>query len=356
MAVLVAGSPEARGQALVYAWGETTYHQLGTTPSSGNGTPQPVIGLPAGPKVLGATVTTSYTAVNGKLYAWGDGGSWGPNPQAVTGLATGVTGIGYGHVIQNGAAYKVNASNASPVVAAVPVLTSGVTDISGFAGYNNAIKAGAVYAWADNATPQLVAGLSSGVTAISVSKFGSPNLAIQGDAAVYYGGSSGTQAVPVLTSGVTSVAVGQGQFLAVKSGQLYSWGSSNSNGKLGNGTTSSGDGVTPQLLTAAGLPSNFSKVGAGFESSYALTTTGRLYAWGYGDSGRLGVGGGSNLLVPTEVFAPAGYMWSDFSAGGRYVLATAVPVPEPAFVLTLSAVGGAAVGAGRRWRRGGRAG
>ena len=43
------------------------------------------------------------------------------------------------------------------------------------------------------------------------------------------------------------------------------------------------------------------QVAAGNVHSMALTTTGELYAWGVGDSGRLGHGGGEDLAVPRVV-------------------------------------------------------
>jgi alpha-tubulin suppressor-like RCC1 family protein len=163
--------------------------------------------------------------------------------------------------------------------------------------------------------------------------------------------------VAVSTSGVlagktvTAVAAGGYHSLAVANGQVFAWGY-NGHGELGNGTTFSSD--VPEAVNSSALHSLIvTEVAAGGFSSYALTSTGRLFAWGDNSYGEMGIGStGGNLMTPREVLAPAGYVWTgvDGNAENEFVVAIATPVPEPG---TCSLLAGAlAAAALRRLTRG----
>jgi alpha-tubulin suppressor-like RCC1 family protein len=65
--------------------------------------------------------------------------------------------------------------------------------------------------------------------------------------------------------------------LALTNGQVYAWGY-NGEGELGNGTTT--DSNVPVAVTSLLLSSlDVTEAAAGADNSYALNSTGRLFAW-----------------------------------------------------------------------------
>jgi len=68
-------------------------------------------------------------------------------------------------------------------------------------------------------------------------------------------------------------------------GTLWAWGD-NGYGELGNGTTG-GNQTSP---TQVGSGDNWAYIHAGYLRSFAITTSGTLWAWGNGDNGALGIG------------------------------------------------------------------
>ncbi len=90
-----------------------------------------------------------------------------------------------------------------------------------------------------------------------------------------------------------------GQTLALLSnGSLWSWGNGKW-GQLGNGSTRSSRRPTSVTLPDGARPA---AVATGGYASYAVDTTGRLWAWGRNDDGQLGTGGGEPLrLTPVAL-------------------------------------------------------
>ena len=98
-------------------------------------------------------------------------------------------------------------------------------------------------------------------------------------------------------------------------GELWAWGL-NDRGATGLGTTS---GIT-LVPTRVGTASNWASVSAGALYSFAITTTGELWAWGYNANGRTGLNTTvGNTLVPTRVGAASN--WVSVSAGWNHSLA-----------------------------------
>jgi alpha-tubulin suppressor-like RCC1 family protein len=84
------------------------------------------------------------------------------------------------------------------------------------------------------------------------------------------------------------VIAGQLHSLAVTTtGRVYAWGNGSS-GQLGNGSASNSS--SPTLVNFTGLLSGetLQHVGAGAYHSFVVTSTGRLFAWGFNGSGQLG--------------------------------------------------------------------
>ena len=100
---------------------------------------------------------------------------------------------------------------------------------------------------------------------------------------------------------INFVGGGDSHSLAVSStGRVYAWGN-NSNNELGDGTTIGRR--TPTLISFTGLQvgETIQKTSAGLIHSLALTTNGRVYAWGNNSSSQLGDGSTTNRSSPTLI-------------------------------------------------------
>ena len=125
--------------------------------------------------------------------------------------------------------------------------------------------------------------------------------------------------VPVriaLPSGVmpTAIAAGYESGYAIGSdSHLYAWGA-NSNGELGDGTTTNAD--TPVQVS---LPSGVTAtaVASGNSTAYAIGSNGKLYAWGANANGELGDDATSSSDTPVQVSLPTG-VTATAIAGGYY--------------------------------------
>ena len=132
-----------------------------------------------------------------------------------------------------------------------------------------------------------------------------------------------------LSSGVTAIAAGQYHSLAVRNGGVYAWGL-NGNGQLGDGTTI--QQMLPEQIDPADL-TNIIAVATAQTASYALSSDGSLWNWGYNLSGDLGLGNiNSSYLTPQHLLPPPGYTFTSIAAGagGTHAVATLAAVPEPA--------------------------
>ena len=87
-------------------------------------------------------------------------------------------------------------------------------------------------------------------------------------------------------------------------GQVYSWGS-NEFGNIGNGTTSFTP-THPTLISFTGLQDGetIRDVITGQFNTFSVTSNGRVYAWGLNDVGQLGDNSVVNKLIPTLISFP----------------------------------------------------
>jgi hypothetical protein len=94
-----------------------------------------------------------------------------------------------------------------------------------------------------------------------------------------------------------SVSGGTGHTLLVKpDGSTWAWGT-NSNGELGDNTTTRRD--VPNAVS--GLSSGVIAVAAGLSHSLALKDNGTVWAWGYNGNGQLGLNDTTRRLVPVQI-------------------------------------------------------
>ena len=125
------------------------------------------------------------------------------------------------------------------------------------------------------------------------------------------------------------VSAGGSHSLAVGSdGNAYAWGH-NTNGQLGDGTTSSRTAPvrvkTPDRKAYPDLPVDFTylQVSAGGSHSLAVGSDGNAYAWGHNTNGQLGDGTTSSRTAPVRVKTPDRKAYPDLPVDFTYVQVSA---------------------------------
>jgi len=117
-------------------------------------------------------------------------------------------------------------------------------------------------------------------------------------------------AVPGMESGVTAVAAGSSSTCAIKSGALKCWGG-NTQGKLGIGNTTNKS--TPQQVS--GLTAGVTKVTLSRGNHQACAIHyGSAKCWGFNGNGQLGIGSTTTKHTPTQVTGLTSSV-TDISAG-----------------------------------------
>ena len=132
--------------------------------------------------------------------------------------------------------------------------------------------------------------------------------------------SSSTPVAVSLPSGTTVIAIAGGGAHSLgltSTGQVLAWGR-NYYGQLGNGTTT--DSNIPVAVT---LPSGtiVTAIAGGGAHSLALTSTGQVLAWGFGQDGELGNGSYISNGTPVQVSLPSGTTATAIAGGGSHSLA-----------------------------------
>ncbi|GFE58101.1 hypothetical protein AOG1_19810 [Geobacter sp. AOG1] len=288
----------------VWAWGQNTNYQLGDGYTTTRTSPVMVSGLIVGSgtvKVAAGSLHSLALKSNGSVWAWGYGGhgQLGTNdtgtratPVAIPTLASGVAGIVAGElhsvaVKTDGSAWawgfnsngQVGDNSTTNRLAPTQVsglgAGAGVIAVAAGSYHTLALKDdGSVWAWGSNANGQL-------------------------------GDNSTTQRlVPVQVyglgpgAGVIAVAAGGNFSLALKSdGSVWAWGQ-NTLGQLGDNSNT--QRITPVQVTNLGSNSGVIKVAAGSLHSLALKNDGSVWAWGYNSNGRLGDNSTTDRIIPVQ--------------------------------------------------------
>ena len=138
---------------------------------------------------------------------------------------------------------------------------------------------GAVYAWGDNTYGQL-----------------GNNSTTQSSVAVRVVGANNEGYL----SGIKEISAGESHVLALKiDGTVYAWGD-NRYGQLGDGTTV--NKPYPVSVSIGGQAiSSIKDISAGGKHSLALTSRGKVYAWGANNKGQLGIGSTAASNTPVLV-------------------------------------------------------
>lgn len=200
------------------------------------------------------------------------------------------------------------------------------------------VRGGAVDCWGHNAHGQLgdatttdsltpiTSSLRSGGESVSVG--GSHVCAVRSGGVLCWGanpdgqlgnGTTTDSSVPLpvsgLQHGVSSVSAGVAHTCAVlSSGSVDCWGA-NSNGQLGNGSTT--DSSTP--VAVSGLQGRAVAIAAGLAHTCALLETGIVECWGSNSNGQLGDGKALDSSVPVPVVGLSGA--ASISAGDAHTCA-----------------------------------
>ena len=210
-------------------------------------------------------------------------------------------------------------------------------------------------------------GVLAGKTVTAISTGTLHSLALTSNGRVYAWGSNlegrlgdgtattHTHRVPIAvdTSGVlagktiTAISAGYAHSLALSSdGRVYAWGS-NYNGRLGTGTAPSSK--VPVGVDTSGVLAGktITAISAGADHSLALSSTGRVYAWGLNAYGELGDGTITHRTVPVAVDTSgvlAGKIVTAISAGYQHSLALASKLVCPTITLAPAKLPNATVG------------
>jgi alpha-tubulin suppressor-like RCC1 family protein len=353
------------------AWGLDNDGQLGDGTQS-TGSPVPVkVQLPAGVKVTqlraGCNFTVALTTT-GTVLAWGDNtfgqlgdgttGGTSPTPvrvQVPAGVTVTAVRAGCRHALALTSAGQVlawgdntfgqlgdgtNVSSDVPVFANIP---PGVQVAAISAGqYHNLALASthtAIFSWGhnqfgqlgtgnlnDSATPVLVE--IGGVVINSVAATFGDSIALisNGRVAVWgdntFGELGDNLALPGATTpvfadtppGVTVTGVLGGAFhilARTSSGQLLAWGLNN-HGQIGDGTFTERDVPTPVSLPSG---TTVTQISAGGFHSLALTSKGKVLAWGVGADGELGNGTFADSAFPVRALIPSNLAVTGIAAG-----------------------------------------
>ena len=272
-----------------YAWGANSYGQLGDGTTTTRTTPVPVA-VPSGSHVTGAaaggqhllTLTPSAPAIAHVSPALAP--TTGGTSVTITGSHfTGTTSVRFGTrkaavTDLTPTAVTVTAPPHAVATADIRVTNAVGTSEPGPADRFSWVSSHSVIGWGYDRFGQLGDGgaATATITPVAANALGAtvlPGTVVTGEYAAY--GISGT-------------------------GRVYGWGD-NSYGDLGDGTTT--PSATPvQVALPAGVVAT--EVVAGDQDAYAVTSTGRLFAWGYNYEGELGNGTQTDSATPVRVRLP----------------------------------------------------
>mmetsp|Transcript_13602 Transcript_13602/g.29116 ORF Transcript_13602/g.29116 Transcript_13602/m.29116 type:complete len:631 (-) Transcript_13602:438-2330(-) len=129
---------------------------------------------------------------------------------------------------------------------------------------------------------------------------------------------------------VSDIAAGGWHSLVLSvHGEVFTWGRGEY-GRLGIGDRTGSSKLRPQLVR--GLEGHrIVQVAAGGTHTLALSSRGRLFIWGRGSFGRLGLGAEKDMYHPVECELPGGsdrWRVMAISCGGRHSICLALPVRD----------------------------
>ena len=263
-----------------YCWGSNHYGQFG----DGTNTSRTSLGMMANGRVL-TSITAGSTHTCG-LEPGGTAYCWGSD-------TTGQLGVGS----------SAMATGAVTVATEAGVnLTKVSTGASHSCGITNSAT---MMCWGKNYSGRLGGGTNDGT-----------NIAVTSPANVQIP----FWLVPPTGSGFSNIVTGSEHSCGLtRDGQAYCWGF-NSNGQLGDGTTT--QRMVPTRVTL--LPGiSLAAISAGYSHTCGVATSGDAYCWGSNYYGQLGDGTTTRRTVATRVTLPAGVSLAAISAGSSHTCGVA---------------------------------
>ena len=289
----------------VWAWGVGSYGELGNGTAPAYDTRAVQVQFPAGIRIASLPNPMPFDgalAIDSSGNVWG----WGLNgdgdlclsrltelrpvriPLSDVTLATGARTHSLfdseGHVYACGDGEFGELGNASTTSSSKPIAVVGLPNsatvtalASSWGGSGALLSNGTYYDWGYNAAGQLGDGRTVDSDVPVEVRLSAPVRQ------VFQGGSG----------------PGNGQTIAILAdGSVWTWGD-NSKGQLGDGSRTSSD-VPLRVHTPVGV--TFVKINSGGYSSYAIDSSGKLWAWGGNDNGQLGTGSGVRVeTAPVDV-------------------------------------------------------
>lgn len=212
-------------------------------------------------------------------------------------------------------------------------MDAGVTMVATGDSHACAVKDGEMYCWGHNAHGMFGNGTTEGsnvpvkvpqwgtnIAAISAGMWHTCVLTTEGAVKCSGGFASAAQTIDPtpfsgLESGVTAIAYNNGYmseiFCAIQNGALKCMGY-NDFGQLGNGSTSTT--ILKSMQQVQGLESGVTAVALGFRHGCAIKDE-KLYCWGQGNHGELGIGARASTFGSLQVQLPPGKVRSIGAAG-----------------------------------------
>ncbi len=269
----------------VYAWGYNLFGQVGDGTTTDRDQP---VAVNMNGVMAGKTVTAIAAGVHQCMALTSDGRlySWGINDGGV---------LGDGTTTPRNVPVAVNMSGALSGKTVTAICQGEIHCMA-------LTTEGRVYAWGSNFHNQLGDGTSSnrhGPVAVSTSG---------------------------VLAGKTVTAINDGRFHSMartSDGRLYTWGR-NAEGQLGDGTTTNRNTPVAVNMTGVLAGKTIVKMDGGFTHTVAIASDGRLYSWGANNRGQLGDGTTTNRPLPVAVDmtgALAGKTVVDVRTRGDYCLA-----------------------------------
>lgn len=248
-----------RSDGTVFSWGANANGQLGNGTTTSSGTPVTVSGLASVVAINAANVASTALKADGTAWGWGAGNNNGTSGSNVTAPAQ-ISGTG-----------------------AVTALGSGST------AYHTLLPSisGVIWAFGDNSSGQ------------------------------YGNNSTTTDPLPRRTlTTPTTVAEGTDFSVHIKSDGTVATSGRNQYGQLGNNTTTN----SSSLVNVSGLTAGtITAVAAGDSHALALKSDGTVVAWGRNSDGQLGNNSTTDSSVPVNVSGLTGII--AISGGARWSLA-----------------------------------
>lgn len=273
-----------RSDGTLYGWGVNTYGELGHNTTSNTSSPVQVGTSSSWTYVASAKGEVSYGINNSLLYAWGYG---------VTGEVPSLTSISRSSPTQIGDTYNTSVYAPTLLSTSYTQLNAGSFNTVAVDTYNAALRV-----YGNNASGAL--GDNTTITQSSPVQIGTATL-----------NESRSSPTQIDSGSWLKIAASDNSSAAIRAdGKLFTWGI-NTNGELGNDTTTSSYSLT-QLGSDSWLA-----ISAGTSSIVGIKTDNTLWTWGANPNGQLG----DNTIISRSSPVQVSGSWLTVSMGRNHIIA-----------------------------------